>query len=367
MVAELLVYRGGGTIVLMGPFKSGKKVLVKALQDFGKEANCVVIQATVDPEKMNASLVDTPKGKEAKAAMVASRRASREDHSAAAKKAAERVAETMAAADGKGRRPGGSAARYVEETDEAQLGFTAWRGARQPARRGRRRLRPLAAHIERALAAEQTLMTRGRRRRRQSQPGSRPRPRPRPPRPAPAGGWGADDRQSVANPASYFGTRRDEGDDDDRRPIRLGGDGEAAERNGGSEERRGSDISHLRGKVRLMEWASLLNELLEGSHRIDAPPPPAEPALGTTERAALLQAMIVGLLRHFSTTRRLVYCSTSRRATRRRRRRTSTSGRGGRRAVSREAEKERLPVLLCLVTRQVAGGRRLVEGGAARD
>ena len=162
MVAELLVYCGGGTIVLMGLFKSGKKVLVKALQDFGKEANCVVIQATVDPEKMNASLVDTTKGKEAKAAMVASRRASREDHSAAAKKAAERVAETMAAADGKGRRPGrqrGSV--YVEETDEAQLGFTAWREVLDNLL-GEVDAFGLAAHfIERALAAEQTLIDEG--------------------------------------------------------------------------------------------------------------------------------------------------------------------------------------------------------------
>ena len=104
-----------------------------------------------------------------------------------------------------------------------------------------------------------------------------------------------------------------------------------------------------------MEWASLLNELLEGSHRIDAPPPPAEPALGTTERAALLQAMIVGLLRHFSTTRRLVILLHLK---------TGDSASSSKdvdiwswrtaRAVSREAEKGRLPVLLCLVTRQVS-------------
>ena len=192
MVAELLVYRGGGTIVPMGPFKSGKKVLVKALQDFGKEANCVVIQATVDPEKMNASLVDTRKGKEAKAAMarqpprVARRQIRRREEGAR-----ERVAETMAAADGKGRRPGrqrGSV--YVEETDEAQLGFTAWREVLDnllgevDAAFG---LSPLA-FIERALAAEQTLIDEGTPSSSpvaaEVRPRARPRPRPRPRPPA---------------------------------------------------------------------------------------------------------------------------------------------------------------------------------------
>merc|ERR1719313_3054400 len=47
MVAELLVYSGGGTIMLLGGRGSGKNALAKALLGFGKAAHMQVFQSTL--------------------------------------------------------------------------------------------------------------------------------------------------------------------------------------------------------------------------------------------------------------------------------------------------------------------------------